>query len=119
MRPGQEPMSCNAGYRAKQQQMGPPMKTIASFALFAALLTSPATLAQAPAPTPPPVTTGVSPSGARIEPPNAQRPPEAPGGRTVGQSTRGADLQDPKLDPVVRESEQEVSRRIKSICRGC
>ena len=94
------------------------MKTLASFALFAALLTSPATFAQAPAPTSPPVTTGVSPSGAMVESPTTQRPPEAPGGRTVGQS-RGTDLQDPKLDPVVRESEQEVSRRIKSICKGC
>src|SRR5204863_5318889 len=33
------------------QQWGLPMKTIASFALFAALLTSPATFAQAPGPT--------------------------------------------------------------------
>src|SRR5262245_35211161 len=65
----------------------------------------------------PPVTTGQSPSGARDQsttPPSANRPPAAAGGgRTVGQSRAGADLKDPKEDPTVRESEEEVSKRIK------
>jgi hypothetical protein len=77
----------------------------------------------APGTTSPPVTTGQSPSGARVQsttpPPANQAPVAAGGGRTVGQSRAGADLKDPKEDPIVRESEQEVSRRIKNICKGC
>ena len=43
----------------------------------------------------------------------------ATGGGTVGQSSRATRLQDPKEDPVVQQSEHEVSRRIKNICKGC
>jgi hypothetical protein len=70
----------------------------------------------------PPVTTGQSPSGTNVPsttPPRANQPAAAGGGRTVGQSRGGAELKDPKEDPIVRESEQEVSRRIKNICKGC
>jgi hypothetical protein len=69
----------------------------------------------------PPVTTGQSPSGARVQsttPPRTTQAPAAAGGSTVGQS-RGAKLRDPKEDPTVMDSEQEVSKRIKNICKGC
>jgi hypothetical protein len=77
-------------------------------------------VAPADPPPPPATTTGQAPSGGTVQ---STVPPTPPGtsasGSTVGQSTRATRLQDPKEDPVVRETEQEVSRRIKSICRGC
>lgn len=51
--------------------------------------------------------------------PPSNRGTAAAGGGTVGQSGRTTRLQDPKEDPEVRESEEEVSRRINSICKGC
>jgi hypothetical protein len=61
------------------------------------------------------------PSGGTVQstrPPGNQGP-AATGSGTVGQSGRAARLQDPKEDPIVQQSEHEVSRRIKSICKGC
>lgn len=49
-------------------------------------------------------------------------PPAGAGGMTVGRvpgHTGQVSTVEVKPDPVVEESEKEVSRRIKSICRGC
>jgi hypothetical protein len=49
-------------------------------------------------------------------------PPAGAGGMTVGRvpgHTGQVSTVDVKPDPVVEETEKEVSRRIKSICRGC
>ena len=61
-----------------------------------------------------------SPSGAE------NRPATPPGGGTVGMGgsripghTGQVSTVEVKPDPVVEQSEKEVSRRIKSICRGC
>ena len=54
------------------------------------------------------------------------RPATPPGGGTVGMGgsripghTGQVSTVEAKPDPVVEQSEKEVSRRIKSICRGC
>ncbi len=39
-------------------------------------------------------------------------------GRIPGHTGRVSNVQE-KSDPVVEETEKEVSKRIKSICRGC
>lgn len=66
------------------------------------------------------------PSGTTVQsttPPRTQAPVAGGGGRTVGQSNRAdadeIDEADPRKSPIVQESEREVSKRIKSICRGC
>jgi hypothetical protein len=49
-------------------------------------------------------------------------PPAGAGGLTVGRvpgHTGQVSTVEEKRDPVVEETEKEVSRRIKSICRGC
>ncbi len=77
-----------------------------------------------PVPTPSPTLNPPSPSGgaAQSTAPGStvgtNRTP-ASSGTTVGRSGRAAQLKDPKEDPIVRETEQEVSKRIKSICKGC
>ena len=79
---------------------------------------------------PPPDAPAPPPTGATQAPPPSPtvqsttppptRGPAAAGGGTVGQSGGATTrLRDPKEDPEVRESEEEVSRRIKSICKGC
>jgi hypothetical protein len=78
-------------------------------------------------------TTGTAPAASSTQPSGSSTATPGPGTRgpadttssgTVGQSGlrqpgRDVQLQDPKQDPVVRETEQEVSKRIKSICKGC
>jgi hypothetical protein len=39
-------------------------------------------------------------------------------GRIPGHTGRVSNVQD-KSDPVVEDTEKEVSKRIKNICRGC
>ena len=51
-------------------------------------------------------------------PPGTQGPAAASSSGTVGRSTPASKVEQ-KPDPIVEESEREVSRRIKSICRGC
>lgn len=63
------------------------------------------------------------PSGATVlqsttPPPANQGPATASGSGTVGQSRRAVN-EDPQPDRLVEESEREVARRIKNICRGC
>lgn len=65
-----------------------------------------------------------SPGGTAQSGPGTRGPADTTSSGTVGQSGlrqpgRDVQLQDPKQDPIVRESETEVSRRIKSICKGC
>ena len=62
-----------------------------------------------------------NPSGGTVQsttPPGAQLPAASSGGRTVGQAGRTSTVEE-KPDPRVEETEREVSRRIKSICKGC
>jgi hypothetical protein len=70
------------------------------------------------------------PSAAPNQPPPASgaenRPATPPGGGTVGMGgsripghTGQVSTVEVKPDPIVEESEKEVSRRIRSICRGC
>jgi hypothetical protein len=71
---------------------------------------------------PPTASPSQAPSGAAVQSttPPANTGPAATGSSgTVGRSGRPANLEDPKEDPVVQETEREVSKRIKSICRGC
>jgi len=73
-----------------------------------------------PEPSAPAANPNQVPSGGSVKsttPPAGGRP-VAPGS-TVGQSGRTPRLQDPKQDPVVQQSEEEVSKRIKNICKGC
>jgi hypothetical protein len=76
---------------------------------------APATPPASAAQPPPPAAT----AGSTAPPPITQRPAAAGGSRTVGQSGRATNLRDPKEDPVIQQTEQEVSKRIKSICKGC
>ena len=62
-----------------------------------------------------------SSAGQSTPPPTTQGPAGTSSSGTVGQSPRASklDVDDPKSDPVVQQTEKEVSRRIKSICKGC
>jgi hypothetical protein len=92
-------------------------------AIASALVLAQATWALAQtAPGGPAPNTSQSPTGGLLQsttPPATQGPGATSSSGTVGQSRRPTQLEDPKQDPVVRETEQEVSRRIKSICKGC
>ena len=64
---------------------------------------------------------GGMPSGGTVQsttPPGNQLPAASSGGRTVGQAGRASTVEE-KSDPRVEETGREVSRRIRSICRGC
>jgi hypothetical protein len=71
---------------------------------------------------PPAASPGQAPSD-RTAPATSTPTNPGPGARsssgTVGQSHGSTRLADPNTDPIVQESEREVSRRIKSICKGC
>jgi hypothetical protein len=77
-------------------------------------------------------TTGTAPAASPAQPsgggaqsdPGPRGPGATSSSGTVEQSGlkqpgRDVQLQDPKQDPVVQESEHEVSKRIKNICKGC
>lgn len=113
--------------------MGTTMKT-AAIAVASALLLSQITCAFAQtepsagnspgggAPSPPAASPSPAPLGEAVRsttPPANQGTAATGSSGTVGQSRRATRLDDPKLDPIVRETEREVSRRIKSICKGC
>ena len=110
------------------------MKSVISIVavMSALVLVSPVAFGQSSSSTP-----GGSPSTANPNPvpsggmPQSTTPPAtqlpaasgggrriAPSGQTVGQAGRTSQI-DEKPDPRVEETEREVSRRIKSICKGC
>jgi hypothetical protein len=105
---------------------GTAMKTLATIiAIASALFLAQAGSVLAQSPGGP----GQAPPGGTTQstmPPGNQGPAATSSSGTVGQSGRYAQpqepttrLKDPKEDPVVRETEQEVSKRIKNICKGC
>lgn len=112
--------------------MGSAMKSKASIiALASALFVSQASWAFAQsAPGGPGTTGGGTPPAAKSNqmpsvgsnqattPPGTQGPAAASSSGTVGRSTQASKVEQ-KPDPIVEESEREVSRRIKSICKGC
>jgi hypothetical protein len=69
----------------------------------------------------PGLTPSQPPSGRAVQSttPTNQGPAATSSGGTVGRSGRATRLEDPKEDPVVQETEREVSKRIKNICKGC
>ncbi len=115
------------------------MKTLATVAVASMLVLAPASWAQAQSPPNGPGTaSGAAPSAANpnrvpsggtlqsTTPPVNTGPAATSSSGTVGQSGRftqpqepSTRLLDPKEDPIVQQSEHEVSRRIKSICKGC
>jgi hypothetical protein len=118
---------------------GTVMKTLATIAVASMLVLAQASGIQAQSPpsgpgsasggAPSAASPNQVPSGGTIQsttPPVNTGPAATSSSGTVGQSGRSIQpqepsnlLQDPKEDPIVRESEHEVSRRIKSICKGC
>jgi hypothetical protein len=65
---------------------------------------------------------GIVPPGGTLQsttpPATNQGPGATSSSGTVGRSSKASTVEE-KSDPVVEESEREVSRRIKSICKGC
>ena len=102
-------------------------KTVAAAALFVLLAGGPPVFAQnagtaganrAPEAGPP----SASPSQAPSTESGSASPPAGAGSITVGRvpgHTGQISTVEVKQDPVVEQTEKEVSRRIKSICRGC
>ncbi len=115
------------------------MKTLATITVASMLMVAQASWVQAQSPpSGPGAASGAAPSaasptqvpsGGTVEsttPPINKGPAATSSSGTIGQSGRhiqpqepSTRLQDPKEDPVVQQSEHEVSRRIKSICKGC
>jgi hypothetical protein len=102
-------------------------KTVAAAALFVLFAGGPPVFAQnagtaagnrAPQAGPPSASSPQTPSTET----GSASPPAGAGGLTVGRvpgHTGQISTVEPKPDPVVEQTEKEVSRRINNICRGC
>jgi hypothetical protein len=102
-------------------------KTVVAAALFVLLAGGPTVFAQnaggaglnrAPEAGPSPASPSQTPSTET----GSASPPAGAGGITVGRvpgHTGQISTVEVKPDPAVEQTEKEVSRRIKSICRGC
>jgi hypothetical protein len=100
-------------------------RTVATVALVGLLACGPQVFAQNSSPgqgNRPPETGATPPATPQVPPARSESGATGPGSLTVGRvpgHTGQISTVEEKSDPVVEQSEKEVSRKIKSICRGC